>query len=63
MTPKEELLQLVEAAIAERGLSASRFGDLAAKDRNLVFQMRKGRELRHHTAARVIAFIEEKRAS
>jgi hypothetical protein len=62
MSPKE-LLQLVEAAIVAKSLSPSRFGELAADDRNLVFQMRKGRELRHDTAARVIAFINRKQVA
>jgi hypothetical protein len=59
MSPKE-LLNLVEAAIVAKGLSPSRFGLEAADDANLVFQMRKGRELRHETAARVLNFIKRK---
>jgi hypothetical protein len=63
MSPKE-LLQLVEAAIVAKGLSPSRFGELAAGDRNLVFQMRKdGRELRHDTAQRVLKFINRSAAA
>jgi homoserine dehydrogenase len=62
MSPKE-LLQLVEAAIVAKGLSPSRFGRDAAGDASLVFQMRDGRQLRHETAARVLAFIKKREAA
>lgn len=59
MSPNE-LLQLVEAAIVAKGLSPTGFGRNAAGDPSLVFQMREGRELRHETMVRVLAFINRK---
>lgn len=59
MSPNE-LLQLIEAAIVAKGLSPTRFGREAAGDPMLVFNMRNGRELRHETASRVLAFINRK---
>lgn len=51
------LLREVERCLRKRNISASRFGREVASDPRFVFDMRRGREPRPQTAARVLAFI------
>lgn len=51
------LLYVVEQCLRTRQLSASRFGREAANDPRLVFDLRRGRQPRPKTAARLIAYI------
>ena len=51
------LLTIVERCLRTRNISASRFGRQAAHDPRFVFDLRRGREPRAGTAARVLAFI------
>lgn len=52
------LLRQVERCLREGGISAARFGREAVGDPRLVFDMRRGRELRPATAQRVRAYAE-----
>lgn len=51
------LLREVERCLRKQNITASRFGREVASDPRLVFDMRRGREPRPVTAARVMAFI------
>lgn len=51
------LLFEVERCLRRRNIAASRFGREFAGDPRFVFDLRRGRELRPRTAARVLAFI------
>lgn len=55
--PDTELISLIEAFLAEAKMRPTTFGRLAAKDQNLVSQLKDGRELRRHTRERVLSFI------
>lgn len=51
------LLVIVERHLRRRALAPSRFGRDVAGDPRFVFDLRRGREPRAATAARVMAFI------
>lgn len=51
------LLMEVERCLRKRNIAASRFGREFAGDPRFVFDLRRGREPRPRTAARVLAFI------
>jgi len=51
------LLIEVERCLQKRKIAASRFGREVARDPRFVFDLRRGREPRPRTAARVLAFI------
>ncbi len=51
------LLTHVERCMRKRNMAASRFGREAAHDPRFVFDLRRGREPRAVTTARVLAFI------
>lgn len=51
------LLTIVERYLRKRAIPPSRFGRQAAGDPRLVFDLRRGREPRSSTIARVEAFI------
>ena len=51
------LLVAVERCLRIHNLPASRFGREAAHDPRLVFDLRRGRQPRAETEARVLAFI------
>lgn len=51
------LLTEVERCLRRRNIAASRFGREVAHDPRFVFDLRRGREPRARTAARVLAFI------
>ena len=51
------LLVEIERCLRKRKIAASRFGREAARDPRFVFDLRRGREPRPRTAARVLAFI------
>ncbi len=51
------LLITVERHLRRRDVAPSRFGRLVAGDPRFVFDLRRGREPRPATAARVLAFI------
>jgi hypothetical protein len=51
------LLMAVERHLRANAVSASRFGRQVSGDPRLVFDLRRGRELRPATAARVLAHI------
>lgn len=51
------LLKEIERCMRRRNMSASRFGRVATGDPRFVFDLRKGRDPRPRTAARVLAFI------
>ena len=43
------------------GLSATAFGQYAVNDPALLFDLRKGREIRRATRARILAFIQNEK--
>ncbi len=51
------LLKSVETYLRTRDIPASRFGREVARDPRFVFDLRRGREPRAATQARVIAFM------
>jgi len=51
------LLDDIEAFIAAQELSESQFGTSAINDKNLVVDLRNGRDIRLSTAAKVRAFM------
>ncbi len=51
------LLIEVERCLRKRNIAASRFGREVARDPRFVFDLRRGREPRARTTARVLAFI------
>lgn len=55
--PSALLLAQVENFLLTHGMSARKFGTLAANDPSLVHELRKGRELFRHTRARVFEFM------
>jgi hypothetical protein len=57
------LLTIVERYLRKRAIPPSRFGRQAAGDPRLVFDLRRGREPRPATVARVRAFIAAQEAS
>ena len=58
MTP-EHLAERVDAYLKETGISRSAFGVRVANDRNLVFQLQRGRNVTLLTANKILAAIEE----
>lgn len=52
------LLRSVEKYLMASEMSAARFGRDVMRDPRFVFDLRKGREPRHRTEARVRAFLE-----
>ncbi len=52
------MLWVVERHLRRSGMTPTRFGREALGDPRLVFDLRRGRELRLRTARRVLAFIE-----
>ena len=61
--PSSDLLAAIERFLAATGMSAAAFGTEALSDPVLVYEMRKGRELRRATRARIRAFISAEMAS
>lgn len=53
------LLYQVERCLRRNDLTPTRFGREAAGDPRLVFDLRRGREPRPKTAARIAAFIRD----
>jgi hypothetical protein len=53
------LLSAVERCLRNHRLPASRFGRQAARDPRLVFDLRRGRQPRAETEAKVLAYIAE----
>ena len=51
------LLTKIERHLKSTSVSPSRFGREAARDPRFVFDLRRGREPRARTEARVVAFI------
>lgn len=49
----DSLLSQIEAFCRDHGLSESQFGLLALNDKNLIPQLRNGRDLRTSTARRI----------
>lgn len=50
----------VEAFLVRKGIAAARFGEMACRDRNFVFDLRKGeREFRTSTMEKVDRFIRD----
>jgi len=52
------LLAVIERCLRARNLSPSAFGREAAHDPRFVFDLRRGREPRVQTTARVLAYID-----
>ena len=52
-----KLLGEIERCLRKRNIAASRFGREVTGDPRFVFDLRRGREPRPRTAARVLAFI------
>ncbi|KRB26299.1 hypothetical protein [Mesorhizobium sp. Root172] len=63
MTDLERFRDTVEKFIAANGISPTRFGKEFAGDPLFVFELRKGREPRSDTRARVLAGITAERAA
>ena len=55
-----ELLERIYEYLREERMTPSRFGRLAANDSRLIGDIKRGRELRPATRARVLALIERK---
>lgn len=55
--PDLELIAHIEAFLAIADMRPTTFGRLAAKDQNLIAQLKDGRELRRKTRERVLSFI------
>jgi hypothetical protein len=53
------LLPKVERYIRQSGMGPSRFGREAVNDRRFVHDLRRGREPRPKTAAKVVAWLAE----
>jgi len=51
------LFQAIEQLLEREGMSASRIGREAIGDRNLVRELRRGRELRPPTRDRLVAYL------
>jgi hypothetical protein len=60
--PEAALLAEIEAFIAERGMSASRFGLETVNDCNLVKQLRGKRSVTLRTATKIQSYIQRHRA-
>lgn len=58
MSEIEAFRSRVEAFIADRQWTPTKFGRLAAKDPLFVFQLREGREPRSSTRTKVAAFMD-----
>lgn len=56
------LVAIVDRALADHGVSATRFGRDAVNDPALVGELRAGRQPRPHTRAAIIAHVERIRA-
>ncbi len=52
------LLLTIERCLRRHGMTPTRFGRDAVHDPRLVFDLRRGRELRPQTAARVLAYVD-----
>ena len=61
-TQPNSILTAIERFLAASGMSASAFGMAAAGDPVLVYDIRRGRELRRATRARIRAFISAEMA-
>jgi len=53
------LLRLIEHALRRHGITATALGRRALRDPGAIFAIRKGREIRPETEARLRAFIAE----
>jgi hypothetical protein len=58
MFDTDPILDEVEAFLATSGMAASVFGTKVLRDPSLVLDLRRGRELKLRTRARVRAYIE-----
>ncbi len=54
------LMRRIELFLERAGMKPTRFGREVAGDPRLIFDMRNGRELRETTAARVVAWLDER---
>lgn len=61
MSTKEQLLEEIEQALRDKGLSATEFGELACRDRHLVRRLRNGCDLTTARLDEVRAFIRSNR--
>jgi hypothetical protein len=57
--PSDNLLQAIEAFLLRTGLSATRFGALAAGDTKFVSSLRKGRRVREKTDDAIRGFMRK----
>lgn len=53
------LLSKIERTLVRTGMSATRFGRYAVRDPRLLHDMRRGRQLRAETEARVARFLRD----
>ena len=53
------LQRRIELFLQRSGMKAARFGRNAVRDPRLVFDLRRGRELRPATAERIRAYLDE----
>jgi hypothetical protein len=54
----DPILPIVERFLSEVGMTATEFGQRSVKDPKFVHELRRGRECRRATRARVLTFIE-----
>ena len=52
------LLHRIENHLRRHGIPPTRFGRLTVRDPRLVFDLRRGREMRPATIARVVEYME-----
>lgn len=55
------ILRRIEVFLRSTDVSPTRFGRDAVNDPRFVFDLRRGREPRAHTVARVVDFLEDAR--
>jgi hypothetical protein len=53
------LVRRIEHYLKRSGVRPTRFGREAARDPRLVFDLRRGRQLRRRTEAKLLAYLEQ----
>lgn len=62
-TDLDPVLADIEEFLGQSGMTSTAFGHKALNDPTLVHELRKGRECKRATRARIIEFIEAERAN
>ncbi len=59
--PNAELLAEIEAFLRETGIAPTRFGQDAVGEKSFMIELRRGRDLRLSTVAKVKTYMERER--